>query len=494
MTASKKQKNTPEQVAQKNYQDGQQQFQQAIQAYKVGNYADSDRLFESLLKINPDNPVIYRTMGAVRIENSKFDEAMPFLKKALEMDPFCPFTNHDYAVCLNNMGLTEEADKYIDKALKKEPVISIFWSSKGGIDFKLNRFESAVKHCKKALALNCNNQSTYPTLINSLVALGRYDEAAIAVRQSIFLKSANTNMQTPEVDALPSKIIHDYEQLDYLIKNNKIGAEFEMVRSNLKEIIDKMPLEIIEKNMHQRFRLTDALKVAPTVSNYVYLPELKRLNHLSLNERLDFERLQEDYLTSDPHMIVVDDFLSQAALEGIRNYCMEATIWHKMYQNGYLGAMMMNGFGTELLFQISADIKACFPKIFKDLHLMQSWCFKCTHDRPAINLHADFAEVNLNLWITPEDANLDKNSGGLVVYDKASPKNWKFSDYNNNQFKIKDFIEKSNAKEVVIPYKENRIVIFDSALFHKSDHFKFKSGYENRRMNVTFLYGQQLKT
>ena len=125
---------------------------------------------------------------------------------------------------------------------------------------------------------------------------------------------------------------------------------------------------------------------------------------------------------------------------------------------------------------------------------MQSWCFKCAHDRPAINLHADFAEVNLNLWITPEDANLDKSSGGLVVYDKASPKNWKFSDYNNNQFKIKDFIEKSHAKEVVIPYKENRIVIFDSALFHKSDDFKFKPGYENRRMNVTFLYGQQLKT
>lgn len=479
---------------QEDFQEGQRQFQQAIQAYKSGNHTESNALFENLLKTNSDNPLIYRTMGAIRIENGKFDEALPYLKEALALDPFCPFTNHDYAVCLMNMGLDEEADKHIDQAIKKEPVVSIFWSSKAAIDFKLNRIESAVLNCKKALALNCNNQGALTTLINALVALGRYDEAAAAVRKGVVLKSANANMQAPEIFCLPSKLIHDYEQIDYLLKNNKIGIEYELLRDNLKEVVDRLPQEAIDKNMSQKLRLMDALKVAPTVANYVHVPELKKLNHLALNEALDFEQLQNDYLTSDPHLIVVDNFLSKAALEGIRNYCMEATIWHKMYQNGYLGAMLMNGFGTELLFQISADIKACFPKIFKDFHLMQSWCFKCAHERPAINLHADFAEVNLNLWITPEDANLDKTSGGLVVYDKASPKNWKFADYNSNQFKIKDFIEKSEAKEIVIPYKENRIVIFDSALFHKSDDFKFKPGYENRRMNVTFLYGQQLKS
>ena len=31
-----------------------------------------------------------------------------------------------------------------------------------------------------------------------------------------------------------------------------------------------------------------------------------------------------------------------------------------------------------------------------------------------ISLHADVARVNTNLWITPEDANLDHDGGGLV--------------------------------------------------------------------------------
>ena len=38
-----------------------------------------------------------------------------------------------------------------------------------------------------------------------------------------------------------------------------------------------------------------------------------------------------------------------------------------------------------------------------------------------IAVHADHAAVNLNFWVTPDDANLDPSSGGLVVYPKAPP-------------------------------------------------------------------------
>lgn len=38
-----------------------------------------------------------------------------------------------------------------------------------------------------------------------------------------------------------------------------------------------------------------------------------------------------------------------------------------------------------------------------------------------ISVHADSASVNLNFWVTPDDANLDPTSGGLVVYPRAPP-------------------------------------------------------------------------
>ena len=42
-----------------------------------------------------------------------------------------------------------------------------------------------------------------------------------------------------------------------------------------------------------------------------------------------------------------------------------------------------------------------------------------------------------------------------------------------------------------VPYRENRAVIFDSDLFHRTDTLRFKPGYENRRINVTMLFGRR---
>ena len=41
----------------------------------------------------------------------------------------------------------------------------------------------------------------------------------------------------------------------------------------------------------------------------------------------------------------------------------------------------------------------------------------------------------------------------------------------------------------MIPYNEKREVIFNSNLFHETDSYEFKEGYENRRINVTLLFG-----
>jgi hypothetical protein len=45
---------------------------------------------------------------------------------------------------------------------------------------------------------------------------------------------------------------------------------------------------------------------------------------------------------------------------------------------------------------------------------------------------------------------------------------------------------------VNIPYRGNRAVLFNSALFHETDAINFKEGYENRRVNMTYLFGSQL--
>ena len=49
-------------------------------------------------------------------------------------------------------------------------------------------------------------------------------------------------------------------------------------------------------------------------------------------------------------------------------------------------------------------------------------------------------------------------------------------------------LNENNAKEIKIPYRENRAVIFNSKLFHATDKYNFKNNFVDRRLNVTLLY------
>ena len=43
-----------------------------------------------------------------------------------------------------------------------------------------------------------------------------------------------------------------------------------------------------------------------------------------------------------------------------------------------------------------------------------------------------------------------------------------------------------------MPYRANRVVIFNSDLFHETDVIAFQEGYRNRRINVTMLFGRRV--
>ena len=83
--------------------------------------------------------------------------------------------------------------------------------------------------------------------------------------------------------------------------------------------------------------------------------------------------------------------------------------------------MLKDGLACPLLLQIADDLCQTFPDIFKDHQLNQLWAYKYDSRLTGIDVHADSAAINVNYWTTPETANLDPASGGLVVYDVEAP-------------------------------------------------------------------------
>ena len=130
-------------------------------------------------------------------------------------------------------------------------------------------------------------------------------------------------------------------------------------------------------------------------------------------------------------------------------------------------------------------------EIFAAHPIRYHWAFKYDSKLDGIGIHADEAAVNVNFWITPDEANGDPDGGGLVIWDKAAPLEWDFAKFNADESAAYGFLAKNGAKTVRVPYRANRAVIFDSNLFHKTDEIDFAEGYENRRINITMLYGRR---
>jgi len=172
---------------------------------------------------------------------------------------------------------------------------------------------------------------------------------------------------------------------------------------------------------------------------------------------------------------------------------------------------MPDGLHARAFLALARALTEAMPETFAGRPLTYVWCFKSAlrrfffssrvaaavagparydSDYEGIKVHADEAAVNVNLWLTPDAANLDPASGGLVIYTAKPGDAATVEDYNarGDEF-ARDLLEATGYANVTVPYRQNRIVLFDGALFHRTDRFRFRKGYENRRINLTLLFG-----
>ncbi len=278
------------------------------------------------------------------------------------------------------------------------------------------------------------------------------------------------------------RVRHDYEQLELLARRGRLDAAGTNALTVLKKYCDAAG--DLNTTFAPAGAEAEALKRALCTTHHF---SDVAFAGVALGEN-DYPAIERDYLRDG--LVVIDNFLSPAALGALRTFCEEATIWKLDNPRGYVGAVLAQGFSPRVLLELSNALRQAMPQVFAGHPLLQAWAFKYDQRMQGINMHADFAKVNVNFWITPDEACLDPESGGLVVYDLPVPKSWTFADYNTQSEKLAAFLKVQGAKPQRVPYRANRCVLFDSSLIHISDEMHFKLGYENRRVNLTLLYGR----
>jgi hypothetical protein len=223
--------------------------------------------------------------------------------------------------------------------------------------------------------------------------------------------------------------------------------------------------------------------------------------HLADGERLSGPAVDSDNATPDlarqwrtswPQQVVIDNFLTAAALEKLQRYCAGSTIWRRNYEAGYIGATPEDGLACPLMAQIAEEISATFPDMIGGHVFRYLGAFKYDSTlSTGTNTHVDNSAVNVNFYIAPDEANLDAGSGGMDIWNIALPPGEDMRRYNGDEAAARDFLARSNAQMTRIPHRCNRAVVFKSDLFHKTSDCRFREGYLNKRINVSLLFGQR---
>jgi hypothetical protein len=407
----------------------------------------------------------------------------------LALQPGHADTHNNLGVALKEQAQLQAAISSYREAVRLKPAHLEALNNLGLALMESGAIDEAIESFKQALTLQPAYGKALYNLGLAWIWKGDHLRAVASLAATADAKH-NHGKAVTEPAVYRSRLKHDIEQVRYLLGRQLLGPESLGYLQSLEQLTRVLAQEYPERNRCP----IEAAQTAPIAASYnrfLHLTSCDRIAAGALNQELNVNEVETRYLAKQPEVTYIDQLLKEDALVSLRRFCWESTIWKKDYENGYLGAFLGDGFATPLLLQIAEELRLKFPRIFKQHRLTQAWAFKQDSARRGLNIHADAAAVNVNFWITPDDANLDPEKGGLVVYDKEAPHEWNFAAYNSDQNKpkIMEWLTQSGAAAIRIPYRANRAVVFNSDLFHETDDSTFKDEYLNRRINITLLYG-----
>lgn len=385
----------------------------------------------------------------------------------------------------------------------------------GNVLAQSGRYQESIRRYRRLSRLAPQDPALYGNLAVALVDAGNWREASRAYSRYTRLTHGRPENQAdadpfPELPAIPvspssrltawHRLKFDSQQLEYLLDRGLIPNDFQKQLAAYRSILD---------NLDDQRRRSVAFELPKPEFDSISLYH-NRLVHLAntdwdldpsagsapkpatLGSRVDWGQASVNFRQSTPAVTVIDDFLDPRALSALRKFCLESTIWFELKGAGYLGAYFREGFNDPLLLAIAEELSDKMPEIFANLPLRMVWAYSYEQSMVGINPHADFAKVNVNFWITPNSANLDPETGGLLIYRRPAPTSWGFDKYNAAPgSEIMEFLGDDARDPIRVPHRQNRAVIFDSRLFHETDRLSFREGIENRRINVTMLFGGQ---
>jgi hypothetical protein len=201
----------------------------------------------------------------------------------------------------------------------------------------------------------------------------------------------------------------------------------------------------------------------------------------------DWSSLETEYKSRAPFSyVVIDNFLVDGACEFLHRSLVAHWGWRQ--KNWISDHLHNHSPDIPGLLQLADDLRKSLPGLFNGLELVDFWALMYRENKPG-RPHSDNAEITSTLWLTPDCYNLDPNSGGLMITDVLRDPNALPHEHLVYPWADEYFASKTNGDAIKIPYRQNRAVLFDAKIFHRTDDLNFNFAEPSSfRINLSFAF------
>ncbi|MGC1903110.1 MAG: tetratricopeptide repeat protein [Candidatus Acidiferrum sp.] len=157
-------------TAQASSQDAIGQFsEQGQRALAEGRYSDAEKAFEKLRELEPDVAEVHANLGAIYFQERKFRQAIPVLRRALQLKPSLSKTQTLLAMSLSETGQYEEAVAGLEKGFASSSDVA----TRRMCGLQLERVYSGLQRDAEAVEVALRLNRLYPNDPEVLYHSGR---------------------------------------------------------------------------------------------------------------------------------------------------------------------------------------------------------------------------------------------------------------------------------------------------------------------------------
>lgn len=163
-------------------------FDKGLQALGAGKIKDAEKYSGEAMALAPGHPDVLYLQGVVDLNLRNFADAQDVLEKATQIDPTHARAQAALGMALSDQGKYEEAIPSLEKSLELNAG-DPNWETQYALAqayYKLEKYPEAAKTAQAAMAKSNGKSPEIELLLaQSLVATGKYDEAAVALRDYV---------------------------------------------------------------------------------------------------------------------------------------------------------------------------------------------------------------------------------------------------------------------------------------------------------------------